>query len=173
MARSPRSQWQKSRGGFALIEFTIIAVPMIFLTLSIIEASIGMWQYHSMAFAVDSATRLAVTHGRTCTQNGNTCSITLGTLTTYLVSQAPALEASKLNLTLYTHASTTACYPLTNCTSSTAQFPDSTDNAVNFDVNIVVSYPVANPMPMLWPGSQASPGSAFTLSATSRQRIVF
>ena len=171
MSRSPR------RRGFALIEFTIIAVPMIFLTISIIEASIGMWQYHSMAYAVDTATRLAVTHGRSCTLNGNSCTITLGTLTSFLASQAPALDQSQLNVTLSAGAANsptiTTCNPVTNCTASTAQFPNSTDNAVNFDVKIVASYPVANPMPMFWPGSQASPGSSFTLSATSRQRILF
>ena len=164
---------RSNRRGFALVEFTIIAVPMIFLTISIIEAALAMWQYHSMAYAVDVATRMAVTHGRSCSQNGNSCTITLGTLTSYLASQATALDTSKLNATLYTHAATTTCSPITNCTTSTAQFPNTTDNAVNFDVKIVVTYPIANPMPLFWPGSQASPGSTFTLSATSRQRILF
>ena len=132
-----------------------------------------MWQYHSMAYAVEVAARYAVTHGRTCGQNGNNCTTTLGTITTLLAAQAPALDTSLLSVTLYTHATTTTCSPITSCTGSTAQFPNTTDNAVNFDVKIVASYPVANPMPMFWPGSQASSGSTFNLSATSRQRIVF
>jgi len=162
-----------SRGGFAMIEFTLIALPMIFLTISIIEASIAMWQYHSMAFAVDVATRVAVTHGRGCTQNGNSCSITLGNLTSLLSSQAPALDASKLNVTLYTHGTTTTCNPINTCFSSTTTFPSAAENAVNFDVKIVATYAVANPMPMFWPGATASPGGTFILGATSRQRIVF
>ena len=161
------------KSGFAMIEFSIIAIPMIFLTISIIEASIAMWQYHSMAYAVDVATRYAVTHGRGCSQNGNTCTITLGTLTSLLSAQAPALEASKLNVTLTTRSTTISCNPINTCFSSTDQFPNATDNAVNFDVKIVATYAVANPMPFFWPGSQASSGSGFTLGATSRQRIVF
>lgn len=156
-----------------MVEFTMVAVPMIFLTIAIIEASIGMWQFHSMAYAVQTATRFSVTHGRTCGQNGNNCIVTLGTVTTLLARQAPGLNTSKLNLTLYTHGATTTCNPISTCLNSTAQFPNSIDNAVNFDVKIVATYPVANPMPMFWPGSEASPGSTFTLGATSRQRIVF
>ena len=159
--------------GFAMVEFSLIAIPMIFLTISIIEASVGMWQYHSMVYAVDVATRFAVTHGRSCSQNGNSCTTTVGAVTTLLSNQAPALDPSKLNVTLYTHATTTACSPISICTGSTVTFPNSTDNAINFDVKIVATYSIANPMPLFWPGSQASPGSTFTLGATSRQRIVF
>jgi Flp pilus assembly protein TadG len=162
-----------ARRGFAIIEFTMLALPIMFLTISIVEASIGMWQFHSMAHAVGVATRFAATHGRTCGQNGNSCTITLGTLTTLLSRQAPGLATSKLRVTLYTHAATTTCNPISACKASTAQFPNATDNAVNFDVKIVATYPVANPLPMFWPGSRASRGSAFTLGATSRQRIVF
>jgi Flp pilus assembly protein TadG len=161
------------RRGFAMVEFTFIAIPMIFLTVAIAEASIAMWQYHSMVNAVAIATRFAVTHGRGCTQNGNSCAITLGTLTSLLSAQAPALDPAKLNVTLYTKNTTTTCNPINTCFSNSATFPNATDNAVNFDVKIVATYSVANPLPLFWPGSAPTAGSAFTLGATSRQRIVF
>ncbi len=159
--------------GYALIEFTMIGVPVIFLTISVIEAALAMWQFHSMSYSIETAARYAVTHGRGCTQNGNTCSITLGGLTTLIARQAPVLDPSKLNVTLYTHSTTTACNPINSCLRSTTQFPDSTDNGVNFDITIVATYPVSNPLPVFWPGSAASGGAAFTLGATTRQRIVF
>src|SRR5438067_11232185 len=89
-----------STRGFALIEFTLIALPVIFLTISIVEASLAMWQYHSMDYAVELAARYVTLHGRGCTQNGNTCGITVGTVAKIIANQAPALDSSKLNVTL-------------------------------------------------------------------------
>src|SRR5580698_8253691 len=90
------------RGGFALVEFTLVGIPLIFLTISIIEASIAMWQYHSMMFANESAARYASMHGYGCTQNGNTCTITVGTVAKMIANQAPSLDTSRLDVTLYT-----------------------------------------------------------------------
>ena len=161
------------RRGDALIEFTLIGIPVIFLTISIVEISLAMWQYHSLAYSVDIAARYAITHGRGCTQNGNSCSVTLGNVATVLQNQALALDSGKMNVTFYTHSTTTSCNPLNTCTSNATTFPNSTDNGVNLDVKIVATYPVANPFPLLWPGSSGSSGGLFTLGATSRQRIVF
>lgn len=162
----------KQRGS-SLIEFIFLGIPVIFITLSIIEASLAMWQFHSLAYTVDTATRYAVVHGRGCTQNGNACSITVGKVATVLSSQAPALETSKLSVTLYTHSTTTTCAPITTCLSDATQFPSAIDNGLNLDIKIVATYPILNPFPMFWPGTAGTPGSAFTLSATSRQRILF
>lgn len=164
---------RRRRRGYGVIEFTIIGIPIIFLTVSIIEVSLAMWQYHTLAYAVSVTTRYVITHGRSCSQNGNTCTITLGSVATTFKNQAIALDASKVNLTLYTQTATTTCNPLTNCTSSTAQFPSTTDNGVNLDVTLVAKYPVSNPFPFFWPGSAPQSGGTFTLAATSRQRIVF
>jgi Flp pilus assembly protein TadG len=163
----------KKKSGFALIEFTLIAFPIIFLTISIIECSIAMWQFHSMAFAVETTTRYVVTHGRGCTKNGNSCAITLGNVTTVMSRQAPGLDPSKLNLKLTANTDVTTCNPINTCFSSTAQFPNSTDNGLNSDITLVASYPFSNPMPLLWPGSGATSIGSFTLAATSMQRIVF
>ena len=164
---------EKNRRGSSLIEFIFLGIPVIFITMSIIEVSLAMWQFHSLSYTVDTATRYAVLHGRGCTQNGNTCWITVGNVATVLTSQAPALDSSKLNVTLYTHASTTTCNPISTCLSNATQFPNTTDNGLNLDIKIVASYPVYNPIPMFWPGTAGTPGNVFTLYATSRQRILF
>jgi Flp pilus assembly protein TadG len=163
----------EKRRGFAVLEFTLVALPVIFLTVSIIEASLAMWQYHTMAYAVDLAARYVVVHGRGCTQNGNTCSVTLGNVAHLIAQQSVALDASKLNVTLTTHSGPTTCNPLNTCFTSTTQFPSATDNGVNLDVTIAATYPISNPMPMFWPGAGTSSIGAFTLGATSRQRILF
>jgi len=46
-----------------MIEFTIIGIPVLCLSVAIVEASLGAWQYHSMAYAVEVATRYACMHG--------------------------------------------------------------------------------------------------------------
>jgi len=173
MRRTPGTGKNQQNRGFALIEFTLIAIPVIFLTISIIEASLAMWQYHTMAYAVELATRYAVIHGRGCTQNGNTCSITLGNVANVIANQSLALDPSKLNVSLTTHSGTTTCNPLNTCLSSTTQFPSAVDNGLNLDITIAATYPISNPMPLLWPGSGASSIGTFTLGATSRQRILF
>ena len=164
---------RSGRGGFALIEFTLIGVPLVFLTISIIEVSIAMWQFHSLMYANETTARYAAMHGYGCTQNGNSCTVTVGTLTHMIASQAPSLDTSKLNVTLYSASGNTPCAPITTCFNSTSQFPGSADNAVGNDVKFVASYPIGNPMPMLWPGNGRVDSGTFTLGATTRQRIVF
>src|ERR1017187_10919473 len=70
------------RRGSALIEFTIAAVPVIFVTLSIIEMSLESWKFETMVYAIEVAARYACAHGRTCTKNGNACTITVGNVAT-------------------------------------------------------------------------------------------
>jgi len=166
-------QARRRRRGYGLIEFTIIGIPVIFLTISIIEVALAMWQYHTLAYSVGVTTRYVITHGRTCGQNVNACTVTLGNVASVFEQQAIALDPTKVNLTLYTQTATTTCNPLSTCLSSSTQFPSATDNGVNLDVKLVATYPIANPFPFFWPGSSASSGGTFTLGATSRQRIVF
>ena len=66
---------QKRRKGNALIEFTLLGIPLLFITISIVGASIDMWEFHNLAYASDATARYITMHGATCSQNGNTCSI--------------------------------------------------------------------------------------------------
>ena len=155
------------------MEFTMVGIPIILLTLAIIEASLAMWQYHTMAYAVDLATRYVTMHGRGCTQNGNTCAITVGNVAHLIAQQSPALDASKLNVTLKSQSNTIPCNPLNSCFSSADQFPSSADNGLNLDVTISATYLISNPMPMFWMGTAPSSIGSVNLGASSRQRIVF
>lgn len=163
----------RSRRGSSLIEFTLVGVPVIFIMASIVEASIGSWQFFTMEYAIQTANRYVSTHGRGCTQNSNNCALTVGAVATMIANQAIALEPSKLNVTLITASTTQTCNPVNTCFSNTAQFPSSTDNGVNQDVTIKATYPIVNPVSLLWPGAMPVTGSMVTLGATSRQRIQF
>ena len=164
---------RNGRRGFGLIEFTIIAIPVMFLTVSIVEAALESWQFHSMAYAVEVATRYACNHGRTCTKNGNTCTITVGNVATLIKQQGPSLDPATLNVTLTTANAAVTCNPLNSCLSNAAQFPSTIDNGVGLDITITATYQIRNPLPFLWPGSTASSGGTFTLGAKSRQNIVY
>jgi Flp pilus assembly protein TadG len=163
----------RRRRGYALIEFTIVGIPAIFLTASIIEMSLDGWQFESMTYAIQVAARYACQHGRTCTKNGNTCTIEVENVASLINAQAPSLDPSQLNVTLTTHSASVTCNPLNSCLTNTAQFPNSTDNGVGFPITITATYPMKSLFPMMWFGSNTSSGTAFTLGATAYQTIVY
>ena len=163
----------RGRRGASLIEFTLIGIPVIFVTAGIVNASIAMWQFSNMAYAIQVTDSYVVLHGRGCTQNGNSCSLTVGGVASMIAAQGPSLDSSKLKIALTTHGATLVCEPLNTCFSNTTQFPSATDNAVNFDVKIVATYPFTSPVAMFWPGSGSVSTGTVTLGATTRQTIQF
>jgi Flp pilus assembly protein TadG len=169
-----RKTERRSQRGVGAIEFVMVVVPTIFLTTSVFEMSLASWQFHSMAYAIEVADRYACSHGRTCSKGGNACTIRVQDVANMILAQAPALSSSKLNVTLTTHAATVTCNPLSFCTSNTNQFPSSTDNGVGNDITISATYPVTNPIPMMWFGSTAnSGGGTWILGATTKGNIVY
>lgn len=164
---------KRNQRGTAFVEFVIVAIPCIFLTLSIVEMSLESWKFHSMAYAIEVAARYACEHGRTCSKSGNTCTIEVETVAGIIQAQAPALDASLLNVTLTTHSTTTTCNPLNTCLTNTTQFPSTTDNGVGLDITIKATYPMYNPIPMMWFGTQSTGSGIYTLGATTRQNIVY
>jgi len=160
------------RGG-ALVEFTMAAIPVVFMTISIFEMSLESWQFHSMAYAIEVAARFACGHGRTCTKNGNTCTIQVKDVANIIATQGPALDSSRLNISLITHSTTTTCNPLNTCFTNTTQFPSLTDNGLGLDITITAQYPMRNPLPMMWFRNSSLSGNDFTLGATTRQYIVY
>jgi len=161
------------RRGSTLIEFSLMAMPTLFMSITIVECSIGMWEFSSMSNALAVAARYAASHGATCSQNGNSCAVTLGNVANVIANTAPALNPAKLNVTLTTASGATTCNPLSSCQTSTATFPSGTDGAVGNDITISATYKITNPLPMYWPPREDSDVSSHTLGAISRQRIQF
>lgn len=164
---------QKKRRGSALLEFTLIGIPVIFISTSVMSASLDMWQFHNLAYGTQMTARYVAMHGRTCTQNGNACTMTVGNVASYFEGQALALDASKLNVKLQSLSETINCNPLDTCNSSATVFPNSSDNGVKFDIVVTATYPMTNPIALFWPGVGSVTPSTFNLFATSRQMIVF
>jgi Flp pilus assembly protein TadG len=163
----------KKRRGSALLEFTLVGIPVIFMSTSIMSAGIDMWQFHNLAYGTQMTARYVAMHGRSCAQNGNTCTVTVGNIASYFRGQALALDSSKLNVKLQSLSETINCNPLNTCNSSTTVFPNASDNGVKFDIVVTAVYPVTNPIAMFWPGAGSVHAATFNLSATSRQMIIF
>lgn len=173
MLKQMRKGTEKRRRGSALLEFTLVGIPILFVSTSVMAAGLNMWQFHNLAYGTQMTARYVAMHGRTCTQNGNSCTVTVGNIAAYFEGQALALDASKLNLQLQSLNETIHCNPLNTCNSSTTVFPNSADNGVKFDIVLTAVYPVTNPIAMFWPGAGTVNAATFNLSATSRQMIIF
>lgn len=160
-------------GGNALIEFTLLGIPVIFITISIVAVSIDMWEFQSLEYATETTARYISMHGASCAQNGNTCTITVANIASYFTQQELPLDTSILSVTL-TDASGTpvSCSPLNTCTSSSTQFPSAGHNSVGSDVKVVATYVLKDPIAIFWP-PDADGSHDFTVGATSRQRIIF
>jgi Flp pilus assembly protein TadG len=162
-----------ARRGVAALEFTMVAIPILFTTIAIIEVSIESWQLHSMTYAVDVTCRYVTAHGRTCTRNNNTCTITVANVISVLTSQAPMLNTANLNVTLSGKTQSVTCNPASTCISTATQFPATADNGVGSKVTVAATYQMTNPIPMMWFGSSSSTISSHTMGATSTQPIVY
>ena len=163
----------RRRRGSALLEFTLLGVPVIFLITSVVSCSIDMWQFYTMEFAVESTARYIAVHGATCSANGNTCTIKVQDVATFFEGQSPALNTSKVNVTLTDGSGSTNCNPVTSCAATAAQFPAAANNAVSSDITVKATYPLTNPIAMFWPGTAGMRGANFTVGATSKQRILY
>lgn len=162
-----------NRRGNALVEFTLVGIPLLFLTLSVFSVSIDMWEFHELPYAVEMTARYAATHGQGCTQGTNTCRITVANMVTYFEGQNISLLPSLVSVTFTDGSGATSCAPITNCASSSATFPNTSYNAPGQDIKVYATYTLKNPVAFFWPGSQGGVWQDFTVSATSRQRVLF
>lgn len=162
------------RRGNALIEFTLLGIPMIFILVSIVSVSVDMWEYQNLAWATDQTARYATMHGATCGQNGNSCTANVGTMANYFISAASALNSGSVAVS-FTDGSgvATACNPVNSCTANSTQFPGASYNSVGSDIKVTATYNLSNPIALFWPSGGSVAARSFTVGATSRQRIEF
>jgi len=160
------------RTGSVMLEFALTGTPLLFVILSLVWMSIGMWQYHTLAEAVSVTARAASVHGAGCA--GQTCSTTVGAVATLLAGRAIGIPSSQLNVTLTSSASTVTCNPLSSCTSNSAAWPSLAGNtAVTTNIAISATYPFSSPIPLWTPHNGSMLFHAITLGAQSTQAVMF
>ena len=152
----------KERGGTSLVEFTLIGIPMIFLLISTFEVARGMWEYHTLAYAVKEGTRYASVHGRAC-EAPNACQVTVAQVVQTVVNAGTGLLPSALAVTLTSTAGTVSCSPASTCIGASANntlWPPDPANALGSDISISASYPFQSAISMFWPGAGPAVGVA-------------
>lgn len=161
------------RRGSLMLEFALVGIPTMFLTVSSIQLSMAMWQYHTLEECAATGARYVITHGTDCS---GSCGVTVGNIITKIVSSGVGLDASKLSVTLVSNSSSpngTTYSPASNYLSNSTAFPPSADGAVGDDITVTLKYTVASPLSMFFPGAAKVSSTSYALGATSRQRIVY
>ncbi|HLK47448.1 MAG TPA: TadE family protein [Bryobacteraceae bacterium] len=167
---------QRQRGD-ALVEFTLVGIPLIFALISIFEISRGMWIYHSLAYAVTEGTRYAIVHGENCTIQPNSCQTTIAGIAGVIQYAGVGLLSDQLSLTFTSKAGSVGPCLLKDCliqAAYTSTWPPANANLPGMDVTISAKYPFSSAIAMFWPGT--GPGLVFptvNLPATATERIQF
>jgi hypothetical protein len=166
----------KNRRGVSIIEFSLAGIPALFVMISAIEMALGMWQYHTLCYAIKEGTRAAISRGAGCLMTGNSCSTTVGALAAQIADTAIGIPASELNVT-FTSASGTVetCAPLASCFASTDAWPPvaNGDNLQGRTISTAGSFTLHAALAMFWPGAHSVAFQTATLSASSTQQIMF
>jgi len=181
---NPNRLFRSRRRGQALVEFTFVGIPMIFVLISVFEISRGMWMYHTLAHAVRDGVRYATVHGYNCTNNGNTCTVTMRQVAAVIRDAAVGLDPAKTKLNFYTFptSTTTKTQTGTQCTLDTSTNPCSATNlfpppACNTpkacQVEIDITTPFNSALAMLWPGAKPVTFTSGILGATSTDAVQF
>lgn len=170
---------RKTERGNALIEFTLVGIPLIFVLLSTFEMARAMWTYETLAYAAKEATRFVIVKGQNCALMENECWVTVGRVAQEIRRAGVGLDASQLSVTLIAgsslgpksltaHLADTTPWPVLNPAD-----PDAAA-APGRTLRIEVRYPFRSVMAMLWPGTgEAQIFGAYTFRAQSEEQIQF
>jgi hypothetical protein len=167
---------QRNSRGSAMIEFTLAGLASTVLLISTFQLALGMWNYHTLAYAVHDGTRYAAVKGIGCTQPGNSCSVTVGTIAHRFAAVGIGVPSDQVAVTLTTDSgASTSCAPLNSCFSSVTVWPPATntDNRVGKRITISAKYRYQSAMFFFWPGQSGQNYGAVWLPASSTQSILF
>jgi Flp pilus assembly protein TadG len=161
----------RNRNGNTAIEFTLVAIPLLFVQFSLVEMCRAMWDYHSLAEAVKVASRTASTRGAGCA--GQACALTVDSVAHQIAAYAVGMPSSTLNISLTSAAGTLNCYPLNTCFGNEAVWPPAGGNTVGSDIVISGNYTFTSTLSMFVPGKGSTRFSSVTFTAQSRQPLLF
>jgi Flp pilus assembly protein TadG len=166
-------RYGKYRRGNAALEFLMTGIPLVFMIISIIEISRGMWVYDTLVHAVESTTRDMAVRGYDCSTYISGCGQTVGAYANLFNKWAIGLDPGQVSVTFQSENHTVTCNPLNNCFTNSTAWPPSGDNARNLDVWVTASMPFNSALGMFMFGSAPVQFGKFNLSAKSHQQILF
>lgn len=160
--------------GNAILEFTLVGIPLIFVLISIFEIARGMWIYHTLAYAVTEGTRYTVVRGVNCSSPANSCAASIASIAGVIEYAGVGLMPGQLNLQFTPNSGAPTSCLLPDCLTNTTTWPPSGANLPGMDVVITASYPFSSAIAMFWPGSGPGMGlPTVVVPATARERIQF
>jgi Flp pilus assembly protein TadG len=162
--------------GSAMLEFTLVGIPLIFVLISLFEMSRWMWNYHTMAYAVREGTRFAIVKGVNCTSGTNACGVTIGNVAARIQAMAVGLDPALLNVTFTAGGTASATKPLSQWLNDGASWPPAGLNAPGVSIRVDARYPFQSAIAMFWPGATTGPGQGFAilnLPASAQETIQF
>ena len=139
-----------------MLEFTLVGIPLMFVLISIVEVSRGMWIYHSLAYAVKEGARYTIVHGQNYTSITG-INNTIQNVCNVIVNAGPGLIPNQLSLT-FTSDSTTSTYTASSCPTTvwppgaSVSNPNILDNEPGENITITGTYPFQSAISMFWPG---------------------
>jgi Flp pilus assembly protein TadG len=156
-----------------VLEFTLVGIPLIFVLVSTFEVARGMWNYHTLAYAVKEGTRYASVHGVNCATSPNTCTVSIAQVTQRILDAGIGLPSDQLRLTFTSTSGSINCLA-NNCLTNATVWPPSPGNVVGSSIQIDATYPFQSAISMFWPG--AGPGVGFgtvNFPTSSRETVQF
>jgi len=175
------------RRGNAIVEFTLVAIPIIFVLISVFEIGRGMWVYDTLAHAVREGTRMAIVNGRDCAKIPG-CAVTIAAIAERIRVTGVGLSPDELEVTLTMLApsaggpvvvATVSCAPLRTCLSRSTlpadQWPPAVANRPKLhSAQIQGVIPFRSAIAMFWPGAgRGMTFGAVWLPASSQEVIQF
>lgn len=164
---------KRSEEGVSTVEFALVGVALLLLIVSLVQISLAMWNYHTLAYAVREGARYASTKGRGCLYPGNSCSVTVGNVAQEIAAAGLGLDSTQLNVSLTSSDGTvTSCNPVSNCYSSSTMWPPYTNGADKPGQTIAISaqYPASILFLPIFGTVQIA---SITLKASSQQLILY
>jgi Flp pilus assembly protein TadG len=164
---------KSARQGSSMLEFILVGIPIIFVLISTFELARGMWNYHTLAYAVKEGTRYASVHGVNCATSPNTCTVTIAQIAQKILDAGIGLPSTQLRLTFTYSGGTTTC-TANNCLTNNTVWPPAPGNVVGSDIQIAANLPFQSAISMFWPGAGGGTNfGTFNFPASSRDTVQF
>lgn len=168
-------------GGNALIEFTLVGIPMIFVLISIFEMARGMWIYDTLANSMREGARFAIVKGNNCVEVPNTCAATVRQVAERIRFLGVGLNPNDLTVSLVSRSRTIGPAKLSALLADTTYWPSAGPGAtedpggmVGQPISISGTYPFQSAIALFWPGAgSVGPSPTLQLRASSEMRIQF
>ena len=166
-----QSMSRERRRGSQILEFTLAAIPLIFLLVGIFGLGIGMWGYHSLAAGVKNAARIASVRGAGCA--GQPCATTIRFYARMMLSSGVPRSS---RVTFTSAGGSQTCGTLSDCVDGDSGddvvWPSLPGTTPGSDIIISATFPFQALLPMVTIAGTAKIGSE-TFGATSQQMVLF